>query len=371
MMTLEINGREVYTFTDMSVVKSMETVSGAFSITATSDGVINLPIRTGNAARILVDGAAVLTGFVEVIEPGYSNGNHSIAITGRDKTCDIIDSSVISGKEITGTVTLAGLIRRVLQANGLATITVIDQARDVATFTSTDAATADIGESIFAFIERYSRRRQVLLTTNGDGNLVITRAGTTRAMTALNCVVGDTSGRNNILSASAKYDDTSRFHQYTVQSQLNVSGLLGSGGAVTSADVTSQSGQAIDADIRSTRRLEVKPGTADASTDAAKLAQWAANIRKAKAFTYTATVQGHHQDAAKTRLWTINELVSVTDDFLGVRADLLVNRVTYKTSLDAGNVTELQLIKKGAYTLEAEQNARDAATNQIGAGILP
>src|SRR6056297_2660353 len=105
-ITLEVNGIRYGNFTSINVYKSIETISGTFNFSATSDDVIVFPIQAGATCKVLVDNTAIITGFVENISVNYDSQSHNLQISGRDKTCDIIDSSVIGKKEFTGPITL-------------------------------------------------------------------------------------------------------------------------------------------------------------------------------------------------------------------------------------------------------------------------
>ena len=53
------------------------------------------------------------------------------------------------------------------------------------------------------------------------------------------------------------------------------------------------------------------------------------------------------------RLWTPGDIVSVDDDMLKIREDLLLSDVTYRISA-AGSVTELKLVPPESFDLLAE-----------------
>lgn len=365
MIFLEVGGKQFEGWTKISVVRSVRSLSGAFSLSATSHEKVSLPVRKGDACRIFIDANIVINGFMETVDVSYDADEHTIGISGRDKTGDAIDSSAII-KELSGTLTLEKVIRRVLDGNGLTDIEVIS---DVTTdpFKTGDIESAEVGETVFEFIEKYARKRQVLLTGDGNGNIVITRSGTVNAVTALVNVVGGTN--NNIKSAIVSHADTDLFNQYIVRSQLNPAGLSAAG-VISPSALVNQSGVATDGSVRATRILEIRPDQSLSKDDSDLFALWHRNVRKSKAFHYTAVVRDHYQDEEQTRLWIPNEIVSVNDDFGGVNepvnAKLLLDLVEYRQDLEEGSTTSLTLIDKNAYTLQAEQDVRDARANSLG-----
>ena len=366
MMILEVNSVPYQGFTEVSALVSIGGISGSFSFGATSSKKISLPIEEGDRCRVLIDETPIITGFVETVNIDYDDKTHNIQIAGRDKTMDAIDSSTVI-KELTGTISLEAAIRKILDGNGLQTIDVINEVSGLKSFKDGDIESAEVGETVFEYIEKYARKRQVLLTRDGNGNIAIVRSGTENSVTALLHVIDGTN--NNVLSASGSYSGTELFNQYTVRSQQNPVALSTSG-AISTSKIVDQVGTSIDSDVRSTRILEIRPSQSGSDNDSKQFALWTKNIRRAKSFNYTAVLQGHYQDEAKTRLWIPNEIVSIKDDFIGMRSQLdakmLIDTIEYKENLESGTTTSITCVDKNAYTLEAEQNLRDARANDLG-----
>lgn len=367
MIFLEVDGLTYEGFKDISVVVSLGAISGSYSFGVTSSKKVSLPIQEGQSCRVLIDDTPVINGFVESIPIAYDAETHTIQIAGRDKTMDAIDSSAVV-KELSGTLSLEAAMRQILDGNGLQDIEIINQVSGLAPFKDGDIESAEVGETVFEYIEKYSKKRQVLLTRDGNGNIVITRSGTANAVTALLNVIGGTN--NNIKSGSGQYIGTELFNKYTVRSQQNPVALENAGDVSTS-EIVNQSGTVFDSNVRATRILEIRPDQAGSSEDSKQFAIWNRNIRRAKAFTYTAVVQGHYQDEAKTRIWIPNEIVSINDDFVGMssqlNAKMLIDTVEYKQNIDSGTTTSITCVDKNAYTLQAEQDTRDLRANDLGA----
>lgn len=366
MIFLEVEGVEYTGFTEVSVLRSVGSLSGSFSFSTTAQPQQPLPVEEGQSCRVLIGANPVIDGFIENVNVSYDATSHTIEITGRDKVADVIDSSTIL-KELSGTLSLEAVIRRVLDANGLETIDIINNVSGLKPFKKGDIESAEIGETAFEYIEKYAKKRQVLLTGDGEGNIVITRSGTTEAQTALLNVIDGTN--NNILSGNASYSGAELFNRYIVKSQLNPV-ALDDGSNTPSSDLVNQSGEAIDESVRSTRILELKPDQSSSSEDSKQFAIWGKNIRRARAFNYTAVIQGFYQDEDQTRLWLPNELVSIKDDFAGmietVDAQMLIDTIEYRLNDENGSTTILTCVDKDAYTLQAEQNERESRTNELG-----
>lgn len=359
MILLQLNGEDFTNFDRVAVFRSMETASGAFSFSSSANNKNLFPVKKGDAVQVIVDDVQVVDGFVEKVSANYSATDHKITITGRDKLGDLIDSSVFGVKEFTGNISLVDVARNILQGIGLTDVEVIDQTGGVRAFDESDITSAEVGQNAFDFLELYARKRQVLLTTDGSGNLLLARASTTVFPGKLKNVVG--SNENNIIDATLDTDDTKRFYRYVSQSQLNPYALdIGAG------DVSSQNGQAIDGAIRKSRVFEFNAEESQDSFTGKDRATWEANIQRARSITYSPRVQGHSVDG---EIWKPNVLVEIEDQFADITATMLVRAMSYEQSIDQGSTTRLDLTYKDAYTLQAEQDAREANTDNQGFGF--
>lgn len=379
MITLEVNGIKYDGFTDISVTRNIETISGSFNFSATSNDITSFPIAAGDACRVWIGNTSVINGYVEVIRVAYNATSHSISITGRDRTCDIIDSTIVGVKEFQG-MTLTAVIQKVLANHGLSDIQVINEAGNVETgqpsvtadssdpFTDSDPAASPINQTLFEFIESYARKRQVLLTTDGDGNIVLARSATGAASINLENIINGQF--NNIKSASVNYDFTKRFYKYTLQSQQNPGATgISFGADVSYENVAVQTGFALDSDIRTSRITEVISETSDSTVNLTRLAIWTKNLTRARSTEYECVVQGYHYDEAKTQIWKPNILVKVVDDFANINATLLIKSVEYGLSVDAGSTTTITLVDADSYTLQLKVDAATQKADKKGDDI--
>jgi len=360
---LEVNGISFEGFLSVSVSRSIETISGTFNFVATVDSNNSFPFNVGDPVTVKLDQTPVINGYIEKIDVQYGAQAHTITVSGRDKTADIIDSSIDENLTFEGTITLQQIITNVLGSLGITDISVIDESGGIDPFTDKEREAGGIGLPAFEFIEKYARKRQVFLTTDGDGNIVITRAsGNAISTELLNELRG---ASNNILSANCSFDFSQRFNKYIAKSQLNPS-IVGNDGTTTdSTALVNQKGEATpDSEIRSTRQLVFNAETSTPSQTAADRATWEANIRRARSVIYQTTVFGFVAQADGL-VWQPNYLVKINDQFADVNAQMLIKSVTYNKSLQ-GTTTTIDFVVKDAYTLQAEQNAVEATANQLG-----
>jgi len=369
MIILEVNGTEFTNFNSIEVNISLDTLSGSFRFDAFTDSVNPFPIEIDSPCRVLVDGVAIITGFIEIISVNYDTGSHNISIEGRDKTGDVIDSTLDGGVDFNGPISLQAIIEQILVKAKIPDIKVINEVDDIDDFTASEKVSGEIGITVFNLIEGYCRKRQVLITSDGDGNIVITRgSGISTEATLFNTL--DTPELNNIKSASVTYDNSKRFNRYIVKSQLNSVGnknLLSVG--VNTVTVTNSFGQSEDLDIRESRTLVMIAEKASTSGDCKKRATWQANINRSRSFSYEVTLQGH-TDSTTGEIWQPNMLIQIRDVFSGLEGQFLINSVTFRLDIDDGNVVTLGIVNTDAYTLEATEPVKQKRTTTKTTSLL-
>jgi len=359
-MILEVNGTAYGDFTTISVSSRLDALCKQFSFDAVRVGNTPLPFKGGEACRILDDADVILTGNIERLDVNYAVNNHSITLSGRDKTGDVVDSSLRAVGDFQPPITLKRCIALILSDIG-SSLAVSDGAGTESFKTASDLIAPEPGQNAFEFIEKLARKRQVLLTSDGDGNIVITRAATVKSTGKLQNIIGATD--NNIISGSVSYDGTGRYRDYTFASSLNPTALI-KAGITDLASIVSQSGSVTDSDIRRGRQLVLQGESSLSSGKSRERILWEADLRKARGRLYSVTVQGFRTQEGD--LWAANTLVPVVDDFTGITGEMLINEVTFNYSNDQGSTTALTLMPPNAYTLQlAEPQAQE-----VGSGLV-
>ena len=284
----------------------------------------------------------------------YSAESDTLEVCGRDRTADFIDSGYDGNFEFSGTIHPKTIIERVLKTAGLTTIKVIDSVGDIKVFKN-ELLSGAIGEKCFEFCEKYCRKRQVLLTCDGNGNLVLTRASKKLIKTVLLHKLNGTN--NNVKSARYTDDDTERFAKVIIKSQYNPS-------ITDEAPQMDLEGKATDTLIRPTRKLLVVSESSSDIFTSAQRAAWEVNIRRARGLTYDCVVYGHSAEA-DGRIWEPNMLVQVYDERAAINAQMLIKSVTYNQSNEGGSTTALCCVVPDAFTLAAVMAANTAAANEV------
>ena len=114
-----IDGKPLVGFTDISVTRNLDSMAGQFSFSAATQENIIIPIKVGQKCVIRVNDAHILDGFVEKTSISYSLDEHVITSEGRDKTADVVDSTIEKKSEFRGKVSFQEIIKTVLRDNGI------------------------------------------------------------------------------------------------------------------------------------------------------------------------------------------------------------------------------------------------------------
>ena len=356
-MTIEIqvDGIRYSQFVSASVNFRLDALSDSFQFQATSEEGKPLPFKGGEACVVVVDGEKVLTGNIEIVEANYSAREHSISISGRDKTGDVVDSTLDSISDIRAPISLKSIIQKVLDQIGLSSsISVIDNVNPDDFNPAEDIASPDPGQGAFQFLEKYSRKRQTLLSSDSNGNIVITDSSGENIDSRIRHVVGGS--ENNVIKGNVSYDTTGRYNLYKLSSALNMV-ALNVAAFIPIGDIVSQKGSVSDEDIRAGRQLILLSEDSFSNEQNKDRAEWELNIRKARGAVYSVVVDGFR--GTNGDLWEINKIVSVIDDFAGINSRMLVNTVSFSFDLDGGSTTTLGLIDKDAYTLKVSEPTKE------------
>lgn len=315
----------------------MEALTGSFSMRTVDRWAINdeaWVMFPGRPCRILIGGDTILEGYIDKVAPSISTNNHTITVSGRDKTADLVDCS-LAGKW--NNIDMLRLAQNMAQPFGISVSSEADLGARFPTWK------IDAGETVFDSLSRAAKKRHVLLLTGRIGNLIITNTGNTAAGDRL--LMGQ-----NILRASGDYDFTDRFSNYTVKGQDKVR----KGGWTKST--ISIKGEADDEEVTRHRPKIIKGQGILTTKDAQNQARWEANIRAAKSFKASVDVKGFRQTTGD--LWELNQLVDVDIPQLLLLGSMLISAIEYQQSSQGGSSTTMELTRPDAYTAEPPKTVK-------------
>lgn len=362
-MKLEVNGIQYENFISARCGLRLDSLSSEFSFSAITPEGQALPFKGGEECRVIVSDEPVLTGFIEVVEVSYDGSDHILNVSGRSKVADLLDSSLDQFDDIRGDeLSLKQLIESVISHLKL-DIKVIDEVEPPLFNSAEDIAAPEPGDNAFEFIERYAKKRQVLLTDNPDGNIVIATNSGEKAEGAIQHIIG--ADDNNVVSSNFRFDTTGRYNLYKVSSGLNFASLnlAGDTGIDSAVD---QKGTKTDDEIRAGRQLIIVPDASMADGNCQKRANWEADLRRARGLVYGASVVGFRVGGDTGNIWTLNRIYQIVDDFVGKIEPMLSNAITFSIDDQDGSTTRLEFVGSNAYTLLLEPDPlAEEATNVV------
>lgn len=204
-ITLRVNGKEFDGFERVTVTAAIDEVARSFRFQTFQD--LSTEINGQDECSVYIDGHKVLTGYIEMVSTSVSEGT-SLEFSGRSKTADFIDCSPDVKGFYTKNKDVIEIANIVAAPFGIKVISNVTSGKIKYT-------AVNQGETCFQYLERLCRQQGFLMTTNSNGDLVITRAGTERLEGTLNF----DDGSCNITSSSATFDWSSRFSHYEVKAQ--------------------------------------------------------------------------------------------------------------------------------------------------------
>jgi len=364
MISMEVDGVPFTTFKKINVSRSMDEATGKFDFTATAAEAKAFPIRRGASVRIVSNKEAIMTGWVESISPSYSTTDHELQIQGRGKGSDLVDSTLSAGSiEVQPPATLVDVAQQVIAFLGVDMKVLTDLPPDAfQPYTAEEIVSVEAGQGAFEFLEKYARKRQVLISENGDGDMLLLRAsGVEMNYSLINTL---NNGNNTVLDASSTYNDADRFGQYSVVSQSNLSGLNNFEDQDMDDTVNSEGITVFDNEIRKSRVLYLVAEQSSNSEQSQLRAQWEANIRKARSRVYSATVEGIGlPDTGEP--FKVDRLLFVNDYFADINDFMLVKSISMSVEV-GGSTTKFDMMEKDAFTLQLNEKKIDKKKKKDG-----
>lgn len=365
MILFEVKGKRFSGFDKIEVETSLDSITGNFTI-ATAGNIPSdfLDGIQKAAVKIIIEEEQVLNGFVDTINIDYTPTSHILTISGRDKTSDILDSTIGESLNFQGTKKLEDIIKQTLSIHKITGIEVINEVSDLADFEEIEISTPTPGDKIFAFLALLAKRKQVFLTTDGKGNIIISRSSGIRIEEKLINLSGNPNG--NLKRGNISFNFANRFNRYKTMSQENTgkAGILVS--FFSSASIEDSGDKiSVDSAIRESRSLTTIEEESYTKKQAQNKADWQNNFRQIEGLSYSLTVANHRR-APSSGIWRPGQLVVIEDDFTETQALMLINRVVYNEDTTTGETSQIELVRKDAYQVQAEEPIKDKKSNKLG-----
>ena len=315
-VSLVVGGKIYAAWKTVRISQRLDALCASFTLSTHDDFPIRVMAESPGCV-ITIGTDTVMTGYLEKGRRSELDGDFEVS--GRDKTCDLVDCSVLP-KEY-HQQSPRDLAQKLVEPFG---ITVNPPLLPFATI---DLWRTEPGETVFQALERLCRRFGVLMRSNALGQLIIEAVGSTRSETKL--VQGE-----NIIDASVAINKDQLYSEYTVAREGD--NWLNPGVTVTVKDE----------EVRRARPLRVEAEGVTKPDEAKMRAAWERAVRRGRSLTVTVKTQGWRRPSG--RLWQVNEVVSVDIPRLGLKHDLLVSGVEFSFGED-GTLTSLELTYPDAF----------------------
>lgn len=341
-LTLTVNGTSKSGWTSVRVTRGIERMPSDFDIEQTelfAGDLSSVSAQPGDTCQILLGSDPVITGYIDRVVWSISKGAHTIRVTGRSKSQDLVDCSAEwSGGQISGATALV-VAQNLAQPYKIPVSALCDVGKPIPKFNLI------FGETGHAIIERVCKFSGLLFYDMPDGSVVLARTGTTKAAS------GFTEGQN-IQAASLTRAMDQEYSEYDVV-PLSMAMMNDASAVNGTRSPNAPLAQAFDVNVKPPRRrLKIsvcEPGAAGHDLSIQR-ANWEAARRAGRALKLTLTTDSW-RDSGGT-LWTPNTIVTVQSPALKLNnVDLCIGEVSFRRD-NNGTTADLILMPPKAFLPE-------------------
>jgi prophage tail gpP-like protein len=335
--SLIVNGKEHFGWTEVGITRSLEQLATTFELGFTerwSDEGKPNPIREGDECTVKLGNDTVISGYVDEMQIDYDANDHQLRVVGRSYTGDLCDCSAIHKK--------GQWKKQDLQQIAEAVCAPFDIPVNVETSIGDKFSSFAIqdGETAFEALDRASRMRGVILTTNAKGELVLTDIGAKSTDTVIEFGV-------NALRGSYVGNWKERHSRIIVKGDAP-------GDDDTYGKAVSQAFAQVEDDVLVNagryRPLIVHSEHHETSGKLKTRAVWERNIRAGRGQRLKYVVDGWRDNSGA--LWEPNTLVRIKDERFRCDMTLLLVSVRYTKNLVDGTNAELEFADQITMTSE-------------------
>lgn len=340
---LVVAGKAFAGWKEVEIEQGLDALAGGFRLAFTErfpGDPARWQIETGDACEVWIGDDQVMTAWIDRREASVDDARHLLEISGRERTCDLLDCSATHKPGSWTNRRLEQIAADLARPFGIKVTAVAPTGAPFPRFA------LQPGESVFEAIERMARQRGVLPVTSVTGDLEFRRPGAIQAGYRL--ALGE-----NIESIVHINDISDRFSEYLLKGDA--------------ADGSRPKATAPDPAVRRYRPLLIVNDDDSTTAVLADRAKWEATVRAGKAQTVAVMAGGWR--TAGGDLYRPDRLAPVSAPLLGLDATLLVASVRYEAG-ERGSRCRLTLAPREAYSLlaipEPTSRRRSATTPPEG-----
>lgn len=341
-LTLTVNGNIIAGWEKIRVTRGMERCPNDFDILMTEHypvgDLADVVVLPGDPCQVKIGSDLVITGYIDKYIPGIDKQSHTVRITGRGKCQDLVDCAAEwPNGQVTGASALQ-VAQKLAQPYGITVTADPGAFEDPLVLKPIPQLNLILTETAWEIIERTCRYRGLLSYENPDGNLYLSRVGTTSMAS------GFAQGQN-VESATFEMSMDQRFQKYNVYLQ-SVQAYRDVGAGANCIETV------VDSNVKRNRQMSIiaeGDGTLGINVAQAR-GYWEKNRREGRSTKVTLTTDSW-RDSDGT-LWTPNRLTTISLPSLKVQPDpatWIISEVTYHLD-EKGTTAELTMMPPAAFT---------------------
>ncbi len=336
-VTATVQGKIYDGWTDVTISRALKACAGEIklSLTSTWHDIATLPSLMGLAIKINIGDERIATGYISEFIPSYDSDEIRFELICFDKTIDLVECAVEHDSGQWNNIKLDTLAQQLCQPFGINVVV------ETLVGSAFETIRLEQGETVFELLERLSRQRGVLLTSNRYGDLVITKGSDEKLDTRLELGF-------NILASRGRFSERSRFNKIIIKGQGQSQGW-------SRDDKAKNGGNAvIERDSRITRyRPHIILMEENFTVDgASRRGKWQISNAVAQGNNVEITVAGWRMGQDFTGdLWSLNKQIKVVDAIIGLNEYLLISMLSFSEGEDGRN-TVLTVVPPDAMIIE-------------------
>lgn len=345
IVSLLVNGKIYTGWENARVARSMDFLSSTFDLDVTQAGEFALSdwqIKMGDEVKVKYGDSEVLSGYVEDLNTSYDDKSHTVQVSGRDKTGDLVDCQRPAEPKQWSNLSILQLCTQLCSPFGVSVQ--VDGSAQSAAAKKEAIWNYTEGETIFEAIKRLCLKQGIIPLSHGDGKLILTKLGTEYAADRIERGI-------NILTGGLKQSNKERFSEYHSK---------GFGFGIDTKqpkDYIQPKGDASDSVIGRYRPFVIMTEGAATFGNCKDRAKWESQLRAGNSRSLTYVLAGWEQ--SNGQLWKLNTRVKVKDPTWAVEDEFLINSVGFESGA-GGSLVALGLVSKQKY--EAASNLEKTKT---------
>lgn len=341
-LTLTINSVDWVGWQRVQVTRSMDRIPANFEVEVTEKfpNKPDIDIKPGDPCTVKLGGDLVLTGYIDRYEAVVNVREHSVHISGRSKSQDLVDCAAFTGgqdpsaeKYVVGPGSILSIVQSLAQPYG---INVTSQSGDGPNLPT--PLPINLGETPWEIIDRLLKIAQLVAYDMPDGSIMLAQAGNEQMASGFIQGV-------NVEQAQVQFTMDQRFRVYEGFQTTTPILSLGGGGTMPPQAIAHDEGVP-----RFRKRIIISEQPGPDGSFIQKRVDWEMNRRLGRSLAVTVTADSWRDTA--DNLWAPNHLAAVNIPAVKIpNATWVIGQVTYIKD-ERGRHAIVLLMPKGAFLPE-------------------